>query len=122
MNDAGLYQLGLAIIKTTYDDLHRNKRAMVREFKRRHIYKNDRKQYVIKHHRRCVISRGFDICHWNFKAYHKEYNDCVKFFHDPENIWFALYDIEPDYFNKLMEEHEHDNAADRQSDFIVTNS
>ena len=110
MNDAGLYQLGLAIIKTTYDDLYRYKRAMIREFKRRHKYKNDRKHYVIKHHRRCVVTTGFDICRWNFKAYHKEYNDCVKFFHDPENIWFAWFDIDQDYFLKLMEEKNHDNA------------
>ena len=111
MNNAGLYQLGLAIIKTTYDDINRNKRAMLREFKKRHKYKNNRKHYVIKHHRRCVVTTGFDECRWKFKEYHADYKRCIEFLHDPENIWFAWFDIEPSYFLKLMEEQNHDNAA-----------
>lgn len=111
MNDAGLYQLGLEIIKKTYNDLNRNKRAMLREFKMRHKWRNGRKLYVVKHHRRCVVTSGFDICRWKFKEYHAEYTRCLKFFQDHENIWFALYDIEPDYFIRLMEEKDHDNAT-----------
>ena len=97
MTESGLHLLGCAVLYNEYMEMERNRRGMIREFKRRHNGK-----YTTRNMTRLNA----------FKLYHIHYERARDYLYS-DNIWYEYLDINKEYFIRLMEEKNRDYAADR---------